>query len=143
MLVLSLWHHKSANHLNVYTAYTHTLHQYTQMHASTHGHIHTCTRTHTHTHTYTCTHTHMYTHTHTHMSTYKIFKFKNYTIVTNCDTEYLEIHHIQNFILLLQGWCKQSSCSGFGWTSFSQGKNKSLFLQKASVKSASVIFGLS
>ena len=117
------------NHLNVYTVYTHTLHQYTRMHAYTHGHTHA--RTHTHTHP------------HTHMNTHKISKFKNYTIVTNYDVEYLEFHHIQNLISLLQGWRKRSSCSGFGWTSFCQGKNKSPFLLKASIKtSAMVIFDL-
>ena len=43
----------------------------------------------------------------------------------------------------MQGRRKQSGYSGFGQTSFSQGKNKSPFLQKASNKeSASVIFGL-
>ena len=42
-----------------------------------------------------------------------------------------------------QGRRNRSSCSGFGRTSFSQGKSKILFLQKASNKqSASMILGL-
>ena len=40
-----------------------------------------------------------------------------------------------------QGWWKQSGCSGFGRTSFSQGKDEIQFLQKQVInKSASVIF---
>ena len=42
-----------------------------------------------------------------------------------------------------QGRRNRSGCSGFGWSSFSQGKSKIPFLQKASNKqSASVILGL-
>ena len=44
-------------------------------------------------------------------------------------------------MMQLQCWQNRSGCSGFGWTSFSQGKNKVPFLQKASNKqSASVIW---
>ena len=46
-------------------------------------------------------------------------------------------------LLLLQGRRNRSGCSGFGRSSFSQGKNKISFLQKANNKqSASVILGL-
>ena len=42
-----------------------------------------------------------------------------------------------------QGQQKRSDCSGFGWTSFSQGKNKVPVLHKQVInKRASVIFGL-
>ena len=47
------------------------------------------------------------------------------------------------FHIVKQGRQKWSGCSGFGRTSFSQGKSKIPFLQKASNKqSASVILGL-
>ena len=36
--------------------------------------------------------------------------------------------------IMIQGWRKRSGCSGFGWTSFSQGKNEIQFLEKASNK---------
>ena len=36
--------------------------------------------------------------------------------------------------MVKQGWQKQFGCSGFGWTSFSQGKNEIHFLQKANNK---------
>ena len=46
-------------------------------------------------------------------------------------------------IVILQGRRNRSGCSGFGQTSFSQGKSKIPFLQKASNKqSTSVILGL-
>ena len=42
--------------------------------------------------------------------------------------------YIFNLNLVQQGRRKQSGCSGFGRTSFSQGKNELQFLQKASNK---------
>ena len=46
-------------------------------------------------------------------------------------------------IIIHHGQQKWSSCSGFGWTRFSQGKNEIQFLQKGTnKKSAIVIFGL-
>ena len=39
-----------------------------------------------------------------------------------------------------QGQWKQSDCSDFGWTSFSQSKTKSPFLQKASNKQNMILW---
>ena len=44
------------------------------------------------------------------------------------------------FMMHMQGRQKWSSCSGFGWTSFSKVKMK--FKKQVMDKSASVIFGL-
>ena len=53
------------------------------------------------------------------------------------------IYIIYIYIYIYQCRRNRSGCSGFGRTSFSQGKNKISFLQKASNKqSASVILGL-
>ena len=42
----------------------------------------------------------------------------------------------------VQGWRKQSACSSFGQTSFSQAKNELPFYKKQVInKNASVIFG--
>ena len=41
---------------------------------------------------------------------------------------------IAHFKTIVQGWWKRFGCSGFGQTSFSQGKNEIPFLQEVSNK---------
>ena len=72
--------------------------------------------------------------------------YRSSVSITNqmiCTHIYIYIYIYIHIIYIIQGWQKQSGCSSFGHTSFSQGKMKFNFYKKQLInKSATVIFGL-